>query len=321
MSVSAALKGKRSATRSCASRAGSIAMLAGPSVPVVPVVVSRRRREPPGYGPLDGDGRCSVYCRTAKLPVAVLARLRHAVAVLHRRPLRSRTCRPSADPAERSVRAGQAEVWARRVLAEKGSWRTACAACTSTHSADRRPTRKCAFVPPIWKGARFATLGRSGSRAIQYQGILLRKLDVSPNRKARDSGPSLAARDFQMTVPANWQNPITELPGHLQVNVNPLSLLPSRHDLSKVRLDMQQALLDAGLERHTAIEVTPDGVIWDGHHAAVRGCRKRDARHGQGCKCESEPNSIVHRGFTCELILCNVHLKSLRSSGEICAAC
>ena len=30
---------------------------------------------------------------------------------------------------------------------------------------------------------------------------------------------------------------------------------------------MQQALLDSGTERHTAIEVTPDGVIWDGHHA------------------------------------------------------
>lgn len=31
---------------------------------------------------------------------------------------------------------------------------------------------------------------------------------------------------------------------------------------------MQQALRDAGLGRSTPIEVTPDGVIWDGHHAA-----------------------------------------------------
>jgi hypothetical protein len=31
---------------------------------------------------------------------------------------------------------------------------------------------------------------------------------------------------------------------------------------------MQQALLDAGTVRSTPIEVTPDGVIWDGHHAA-----------------------------------------------------
>src|SRR5262249_13703037 len=37
--------------------------------------------------------------------------------------------------------------------------------------------------------------------------------------------------------------------------------------LSQVRLDMQQALLDAGIQRTTPVEVTPDGVIWDGHHA------------------------------------------------------
>jgi hypothetical protein len=30
---------------------------------------------------------------------------------------------------------------------------------------------------------------------------------------------------------------------------------------------MQQALSDAGVERSTPVEVTPDGVIWDGHHA------------------------------------------------------
>jgi hypothetical protein len=62
-------------------------------------------------------------------------------------------------------------------------------------------------------------------------------------------------------------NPITAQPGHLQANVDPLLLLPSRSDLSKIRLDMQQALLDAGIDRSTPIEVTPDGVIWDGHHA------------------------------------------------------
>ncbi len=62
-------------------------------------------------------------------------------------------------------------------------------------------------------------------------------------------------------------NPITVPPGQLQANVDPLLLLPSRSDLSRIRLDMQQALLDAGAERSTPIEVTPEGVIWDGHHA------------------------------------------------------
>jgi hypothetical protein len=70
-----------------------------------------------------------------------------------------------------------------------------------------------------------------------------------------------------MTFPPNWQNPITAPLGQYQTNVNPLSLLPSRKDLSQVRLDIQKALLDAGSERHTPIQVTVDGVIWDGHHA------------------------------------------------------
>ena len=78
-----------------------------------------------------------------------------------------------------------------------------------------------------------------------------------------------------MAFPANWQSPIIVAPGQVQTNVNALSLLPSRRDLSQVRLDMQQALLDAGIQRATSIEVTPDGVIWDGHHAvrisAVKG--------------------------------------------------
>jgi hypothetical protein len=57
-----------------------------------------------------------------------------------------------------------------------------------------------------------------------------------------------------MTFPANWQSPITVAPGQFQSNVDPLLLLPSRSDLSQVRLDMQQALLDAGTQRNTPIE-------------------------------------------------------------------
>jgi hypothetical protein len=30
---------------------------------------------------------------------------------------------------------------------------------------------------------------------------------------------------------------------------------------------MQKALLDAGIDRHTPIQATEHGVIWDGHHA------------------------------------------------------
>lgn len=80
-----------------------------------------------------------------------------------------------------------------------------------------------------------------------------------------------------MTVPANWHNPITASPGQLQSNVNPLHLLPSQRDLSQLRLDMQQALMDAGVTRTTPIEVTPEGVIWDGHHAARLAAEKGEA--------------------------------------------
>jgi hypothetical protein len=70
-----------------------------------------------------------------------------------------------------------------------------------------------------------------------------------------------------MTFPVNWQNPITAPAGNFQANVDPLALLPSRPNLSQVRLDMQKALIDAGIARHTPLQVNTDGVIWDGHHA------------------------------------------------------
>jgi hypothetical protein len=70
-----------------------------------------------------------------------------------------------------------------------------------------------------------------------------------------------------MTFPAGWITPITVPPGQAQSGVDPQALLPSRHDLSRVRLEGQRALLLAGTPRLTPIQVTPDGVIWDGHHA------------------------------------------------------
>ena len=69
-----------------------------------------------------------------------------------------------------------------------------------------------------------------------------------------------------MGFPANWQNPITVPAGQFQSSVSPLAILPSRNDLSQIRLDIQKALVDAGIERHTPIQVTLEGVIWDGHH-------------------------------------------------------
>lgn len=71
-----------------------------------------------------------------------------------------------------------------------------------------------------------------------------------------------------MSFPAGWKNPITVPPGQSQAGVDAQALLPSRPDLDQVWLDLQRGLLAAGVRRWTPIQVRPDGVISDGHHAA-----------------------------------------------------
>jgi hypothetical protein len=70
-----------------------------------------------------------------------------------------------------------------------------------------------------------------------------------------------------MSSPAGWQNPITAQPGQVQRGVDPTRLLPARGDLVRARLEFQRTLLLSGAKRATPIQVTPDGVIYDGHHA------------------------------------------------------
>jgi hypothetical protein len=70
-----------------------------------------------------------------------------------------------------------------------------------------------------------------------------------------------------MSLPPGWQNPITAAPGAIQQGIDPKDLLPSRPDLVKARVDAQRALLRSGRKRYTPIQVSTDGVIWDGHHA------------------------------------------------------
>src|SRR5207249_2380798 len=69
-----------------------------------------------------------------------------------------------------------------------------------------------------------------------------------------------------MSFPAGWQNPITAAPGQVQRGVDPARLLPSRGDLVRPRVEFQRALVRSGRPRLTPIQVTPDGVIFDGHH-------------------------------------------------------
>lgn len=53
----------------------------------------------------------------------------------------------------------------------------------------------------------------------------------------------------------------------MQKDINPNELLPSRADLSAGRLAIQEKLLSGNIDRFTPIQVTTEGVIWDGHHA------------------------------------------------------
>jgi hypothetical protein len=69
-----------------------------------------------------------------------------------------------------------------------------------------------------------------------------------------------------MPIPADWQNPISAVPGQNQGGVDPTRLLPSRGDLTRLRLEAQRRLLLSGTARFTPVQVTPDGVIFDGHH-------------------------------------------------------
>jgi hypothetical protein len=71
-----------------------------------------------------------------------------------------------------------------------------------------------------------------------------------------------------VTIPPGWLNPIVAAPGGLQSGVRAADLLPSRHDLNRARLDAQLALLASNQPRWTPIQVTADGVLWDGHHGA-----------------------------------------------------
>src|SRR5262245_34290974 len=70
-----------------------------------------------------------------------------------------------------------------------------------------------------------------------------------------------------MPPPAGWLNPVVVAPGQRQVGVDPTRLLPARADLEGRRLAAQAALLRAGTPRHTPVQVTRNGVIYDGHHA------------------------------------------------------
>jgi hypothetical protein len=70
-----------------------------------------------------------------------------------------------------------------------------------------------------------------------------------------------------MNPPGGGNNPITAQPGQVQLGVDPMLLLPSRAELLQVRLAFQRGLIQTGRPRATPIQVTREGVIWDGHHA------------------------------------------------------
>jgi hypothetical protein len=70
-----------------------------------------------------------------------------------------------------------------------------------------------------------------------------------------------------MSLPAGWRNPILVPAGQIQKAVDACLLLPSRSELIQLRLDFQRGLRQSGCPRLTSIQVTTQGIIWDGHHA------------------------------------------------------
>jgi hypothetical protein len=78
-----------------------------------------------------------------------------------------------------------------------------------------------------------------------------------------------------MPIPPNWQNPITAAHGQDQRGIDPTRLLPSRGDLVRLRLEAQRRLLLVGTVRFTPVQVTPDGVILDGHHMVRAAAEER----------------------------------------------
>ena len=81
-------------------------------------------------------------------------------------------------------------------------------------------------------------------------------------------GPAQTAP--QGAVPANPGRPFpgNAQPGETLTNIDPNTLQAGRGDLVAGRLATQQQLIQQGTPRTTPIQITTDGVIWDGNHGA-----------------------------------------------------
>ncbi len=65
--------------------------------------------------------------------------------------------------------------------------------------------------------------------------------------------------------------------GQTVQGVDPTSLQAGRGNLVKSRLQVQRQLVDSETPRYTPIEVTKDGVIWDGNHGVRAAAEGRKA--------------------------------------------
>jgi hypothetical protein len=81
----------------------------------------------------------------------------------------------------------------------------------------------------------------------------------------RQCEPRLKASDDQPTVRvAESDRPARRSNGHGRRSG---AVTAESRDLDGARLALQRQLLTTGTPRLTPIQVTPEGVIWDGHHA------------------------------------------------------
>jgi len=62
--------------------------------------------------------------------------------------------------------------------------------------------------------------------------------------------------------------------GDIIEDVDARTLQASRVDLWSENLELQEALIASRISRNTLIQVTKNGIIWDGHHGAAAAARK-----------------------------------------------
>ncbi|MCE9553164.1 MAG: hypothetical protein K8T91_07270 [Planctomycetes bacterium] len=75
-------------------------------------------------------------------------------------------------------------------------------------------------------------------------------------------------------MPPGKPLPIGVVAGDIIEDVDARTLQASRLDLWSENIEIQESLIAAQISRDTLIQVTKNGIIWDGHHGAAAAARR-----------------------------------------------